>query len=169
MTAMKLLSTIGDKQVTLEFQRDSSSLVSFRIDDESGEVDIREIAPLTYSVIEADRHYDVRIHERGNDMFDVAVNGAAYPVTVTDPRRWTPSGGASDASGPRKVKASMPGKVVKLLVQEGEEVDAAQGLVIVEAMKMQNAMKSPKAGRVAVIEVAEGGSVAPGETLVVIE
>ena len=166
---MKLLSTIGDKQVTLELQRDSSSLVSFRIDDEAGEADIREIAPLTYSVIEADCHYDVRIHERGNDMFDVAVNGAAYPVTVTDPRRWTPSGGASDASGPRKVKASMPGKVVKLLVQEGEEVDAAQGLVIVEAMKMQNAMKSPKAGRVVVIEVAEGGSVAPGETLVVIE
>ena len=65
----------------------------------------------------------------------------------------------------------MPGKVVKLLVQEGEEVDMAQaqGLVIVEAMKMQNAMKSPKAGRVAVIEVSEGGSVAPGETLVVIE
>ena len=166
---MKLFSTIGDKQVTLEFQRDSSSLVSFRIDDESGEADIREIAPLTYSVIVADRHYDVRIHERGNDMFDVAVNGAAYPVTVTDPRRWTPARGASDASGPRKVKASMPGKVVKLLVQEGEEVDVAQGLVIVEAMKMQNAMKSPKAGRVAVIEVSEGGSVAPGETLVVIE
>ena len=166
---MKLLSTIGDTQVTLELQRDSSSSVSFRIDDDSGEADIREIAPLTYSVIEAGRHYDVRIYERGSGMFDVAVNGEAYPVTVTDPRRWTQAGGASDASGPRKIKASMPGKVVKLLVQEGDEVDAAQGLVIVEAMKMQNAMKSPKAGRVAVIEVSEGGSVAAGETLVVIE
>ena len=154
---MKLLSTIGDKQVTLELQRDSSSSVSFRIDDESGEADFREIAPLTYSVIEAGRYYDVRIYERGSGMFDVAVNGE------------TPAGGASDASGPRKIKASMPGKVVKLLVQEGEEVDEAQGLVIVEAMKMQNAMKSPKAGRVAVIEVSEGGSVAAGETLVVIE
>lgn len=166
---MKLLSTIGDKQVTLELQCDSSSSVSFRIDDESGEADIREIAPLAYSVIEADRHYDVRIYERGSGMFDVVVNGAAYQVIVTDPRRWTPAGGASDTSGPRKIKASMPGKVVKLLVQEGDEVEAAQGLVIVEAMKMQNAMKSPKAGKVAVIEVSEGGSVAAGETLVVIE
>lgn len=166
---MKLLSTIGNKQVTLQLLCDSSSSVNFRVDDESGEADIREIAPRTYSVMEGGRHYDVRIHECGNGIFDVAVNGVAHQVTVTDPRRWTPGGGASDTSGPRKVKASMPGKVVKLLVQEGDEVEAAQGLVIVEAMKMQNAMKSPKAGRVAVIEVAEGGSVAAGETLVVIE
>lgn len=166
---MKLLSTIDDKQVTLELQRDSSSSVSFRVDDESGQADIRRIAPLTYSVMEGGRHYDVRIHERGNGRFDVAVNGAAYPVSVTDPRRWSPGRGASDTSGPRKVTASMPGKVVKLLVREGDVVEAAQGLVIVEAMKMQNAMKSPKAGRVSAVEVAEGGSVAAGQTLVVIE
>lgn len=166
---MKLLSTIGNKQMALELHCDSSSSVSFRVDGESGQADFREIAPGAYSAVESGRHYDLRIHERGNGMFDVAVNGVAYPVTVSDPRRWTPGGAASDTSGPRKIIASMPGKVVKLLVQEGDEVEAAQGLVIVEAMKMQNALKSPKAGRVAVIEVAEGGSVAAGETLVVIE
>jgi biotin carboxyl carrier protein len=166
---MKLLSAIGNKQVTLELQRDSSSSVCFRVDEESGEADIRVLAPRAYSVMEGRRHYDVRIHECGNGIFDVAVNGVAHQVTVTDPRRWAPGGDASDTSGPRKVIASMPGKVVKLLVHEGEQVEAAQGLAIVEAMKMQNAMKSPKAGRVAVIEVVEGGSVAAGETLVVIE
>jgi biotin carboxyl carrier protein len=63
----------------------------------------------------------------------------------------------------------MPGKVVKLLVKPGDEVKARQGLVVVEAMKMENELRSPKDGRVAEVLVAEGASVEAGRLLVVVE
>ena len=63
----------------------------------------------------------------------------------------------------------MPGKVVKLLVSKGDEVKAGAGLVVVEAMKMQNEMKASKDGRVTRIHVSEGSTVAPGETLLIVE
>jgi biotin carboxyl carrier protein len=63
----------------------------------------------------------------------------------------------------------MPGKVVKVLVKPGDEVKARQGLVVVEAMKMENELRSPKDGRVAEVLVAEGASVEAGRLLVVVE
>jgi biotin carboxyl carrier protein len=63
----------------------------------------------------------------------------------------------------------MPGKVVRLLVSEGDAVDAGQGLVVVEAMKMQNEMKASRAGRVVEVRVRDGATVGAGDTLVVLE
>jgi biotin carboxyl carrier protein len=63
----------------------------------------------------------------------------------------------------------MPGKVIKLLAEKGTAVQAGQGLIVVEAMKMQNEMHSPKDGVVARIHVAEGATVAAGQTLIVVE
>src|SRR5947209_17816953 len=77
-------------------------------------------------------------------------------------------GGGGEA-GPKKVTAPMPGKVVRLLVSEGDTVEAGAGVVVIEAMKMQNELKSPKAGKVQRVAVAEGATVNPGDTLVVVE
>ncbi|HSB13592.1 MAG TPA: acetyl-CoA carboxylase biotin carboxyl carrier protein subunit, partial [Bryobacteraceae bacterium] len=65
--------------------------------------------------------------------------------------------------------APMPGKVVRVLAAEGDLVEAGQGLLVVEAMKMQNEVKAPKAGRVAALAAREGGTVAAGDVLAVIE
>jgi biotin carboxyl carrier protein len=77
--------------------------------------------------------------------------------------------GAAQAAGTQQVLAPMPGKVVKVLVKAGDEVKARQGLVVVEAMKMENELRSPKDGRVSDVLVAEGASVEAGRLLVVVE
>jgi biotin carboxyl carrier protein len=91
-------------------------------------------------------------------------------VDVQDPRSLRTRravGGAE--TGPQKLKAPMPGKIVRILVNENDEVKAGQGIVVMEAMKMQNEMKSPKDGRVQKILTAEGSIVNAGDTLAIIE
>ena len=73
------------------------------------------------------------------------------------------------AHGPLELRAQMPGKVIKILVAQGAAVQSGQGLIVVEAMKMQNEMKSPKDGVVSKIHAAEGATVAAGEILIVVE
>jgi biotin carboxyl carrier protein len=100
---------------------------------------------------------------------EVWVNGRVFHVEVFDPRSLRGSRSAAEGSGPQTVAAPMPGRVIRLLVEAGQEVEAGQGLVVVEAMKMQNEMKSPRAGRVAEVRAAAGATVAAGDVLVVIE
>ncbi|HEY6446676.1 MAG TPA: biotin/lipoyl-containing protein [Acidobacteriaceae bacterium] len=73
------------------------------------------------------------------------------------------------ADGPMELKASMPGRVVRVLVERGEPVGAHQAVVVIEAMKMQNELKSPKDGRVTQMRVAPGDTVSAGDVLAVIE
>ncbi len=100
---------------------------------------------------------------------EVRVNGRAFAVEVFDPRsmRGRKSGGTGE--GRQNVAAMMPGKVIRVLVAQGDSVEAGQGLIVVEAMKMQNEMKSPKAGRVAEVKTKAEATVAAGEVLIVIE
>ena len=100
------------------------------------------------------------------------VDGQAVPVRVLDPRAYRrrvrgPAGGAT--AGPVEVKAPMPGRVVKLLVQIGDRVAARQGVVVVEAMKMENELRAPRDGVVRDIRAREGASVDAGAILVIIE
>jgi biotin carboxyl carrier protein len=78
-------------------------------------------------------------------------------------------GGGAQAAGAQQVLAPMPGKVVKVLVKAGDEVKARQGLVVVEAMKMENELRSPKDGRVSQVLVTEGASVEAGRLLIMVE
>lgn len=100
----------------------------------------------------------------------VIVDGQWMPFAAADPRSLQARRGAgAGADGPRAVKAPMPGRVVRVLVAVGDEVAAQQGLVVIEAMKMQNELKSPKAGRVARLAVEVGAAVQSGDVLVVVE
>jgi biotin carboxyl carrier protein len=103
--------------------------------------------------------------------FLISVNGQAVPVQMRiggAGRRGRDAGGAAGA-GPQKVVAPMPGKVVRVLVKPGDEVKAKQGLVVVEAMKMENELKAARAGRVRDVLVTEGRSVDAGAVLVIVE
>ncbi|HWQ03049.1 MAG TPA: biotin/lipoyl-containing protein, partial [Candidatus Nitrosotenuis sp.] len=77
-------------------------------------------------------------------------------------------GGALEAEGRQEILAPMPGKVVRVLVKSGDAVEAGHGLLVVEAMKMQNEIKSPKSGKVERVLVSEGQNVNAGETLAVV-
>jgi biotin carboxyl carrier protein len=130
-----------------------------------GEFSVEPLDPDCRRVTIDGRVYRVAPGARGEAL----VNGRPVAIEVFDPRglRSRKSGGAS--GGRQEISASMPGKVVRVLVQTGDSVEAGQGLVVVEAMKMQNEMKSPKAGRVAEVRTRPDAAVVAGETLIVVE
>ena len=97
------------------------------------------------------------------------VNGRPLAVEVYDPRSLRERTGGGASHGRQNICAPMPGKIVRVLVAAGDAVEAGQGLVVVEAMKMQNEMKSPKAGRVIEVKTRPEATVAAGEVLMVIE
>jgi len=100
----------------------------------------------------------------------VIIAGQRHEFSIEDPRSLQGRRGAGDGgAGPRTVKAPMPGRVVRVLVAEGDEVAEHQGVIVIEAMKMQNELKSPKDGRVMKIAVAVDGTVGSGDVLVIIE
>lgn len=100
---------------------------------------------------------------------EIWVNGRLLSIEVFDPRDLRPGQGVTANHGRQEIAASMPGKVIRVLVAAGDTVEEGQGLVVVEAMKMQNEMKSPKAGRVAEVRARPDATVGAGEVLVVVE
>ncbi len=140
-----------------------------RYEREGGEAIEREFSivpalPGSFSVLIGERSYEV-IAAGG----EIRVNGRAFHVQIFDPREMRGRKSAGGGEGRQKIAAMMPGKVVRVLVAQGDAVEAGQGLVVVEAMKMQNEMKSSKAGRVAEVKTRAEATVAAGEVLMVIE
>jgi biotin carboxyl carrier protein len=130
---------------------------------------VLEVMPGVFSVLKDNASFLIRLSPGLDDTLDVSWGATRFSIALGDVRDRAPrKSGASDA-GPKELRAQMPGKVVKILVQEGERVSAGQGVIIVEAMKMQNEMKSPKDGVVSRIGTAEGATVAAGAPLLVIE
>ena len=127
--------------------------------------DIIKIRPGVFSVLLNGRSYT--IHESASSDW-ISLNAIEWERVVPDPRRRA-AGSAAAASAARDIKAAMPGKVVRLLTAPGAAVEAGQGLLILEAMKMQNELRSPRAGVVAALRVAEGDTVSTGQVLVTLE
>ena len=123
-----------------------------------------EIEPGLYSILVDGASHEVRV-----DAGQVTVGNRRFDFQIDDPRQWKRSGDAAGAQGRAAIVAPMPGKIVRMLVAVGDVVAAGQGVIVVEAMKMQNEMKAPRAGRVAAIQVKENDSVVAGATLAVIE
>ncbi|MEO5936149.1 MAG: biotin/lipoyl-containing protein [Terriglobales bacterium] len=123
------------------------------------------------SLLVAGRSYEIRRDGIGpNGELSVVVSGSRYAAEVSDPRSLRGRKvKAGSAEGPKKIKAPMPGKVVRILAPEGTAVEAGQGVIVIEAMKMQNELKSPKAGTVKKILAAEGVTVNAGDALAIIE
>lgn len=126
--------------------------------------DLVEVEPGVYSAILDGCSYEVAV--TGSE---VELGGVRLRVDVEDPRKWNPAGLSRKAAGQEAIKAPMPGKVVRVLVAAGDELAAGQGVVVLEAMKMQNEMKSPRAGRVIRVAVKEHEAVNAGSVLAVIE
>jgi biotin carboxyl carrier protein len=159
---------INGAPARLEMRREGSRC-TFRLNgDPEQHADCTHPEPGVYSILWSGRSYEARVERNAGGM-TVSVNGICCEVRISDPRRWRGRGGAAAGGGRQLVTALMPGKVVRLLVQAGDAVDAGQGVAVVEAMKMQNEMKAQRPGKVVSVTVREGAAVAAGETLVVIE
>ncbi len=116
--------------------------------------------------------YECRVnaHATPKDVFDVGIRGRSYAVTIVDPKRLR-SGQNSDRHhhGVAEIRAPMPGKVVRVQIEVGTTVEKGTGVVVVEAMKMQNEMKAPREGVVVSINVKAGDTVNAGDVLAVVE
>ena len=116
--------------------------------------------------------YEISFEGRANGTRIVHVNGVAVPVSILDPRtrlRHRPGEVTSAGAGPRPIVAPMPGRIVRVLVKAGDVVAAQQGLVVVEAMKMENELRAPRAGTVTDVRVVDGMSVDANSVLMVME
>ena len=129
---------------------------------------LAEVEPGVFSVLLEGCSYEARA-EAGDECAWISVRGRRFRIAITDPRRWTQSSAAAHGHDRETIVASMPGKIVRVLVQPGETVAAGQGIIVVEAMKMQNEMKARRAGRVTAVPVREGETVAAGAVLATIE
>ena len=139
------------------------------LDSAAEEIDLVELRPGIYSALLDGRSMEIFLEANGNGVFKAAVNGHAHDIELRDPRAYAAAGGSGADGGALTIKAQMPGKVVEILTEPGDEVEAEQGVLVVEAMKMQNEIRAPKAGRIVSINVAAGDSVETGRALAVLE
>ena len=159
--------TSDGKNYRLELSR-TDGRWNCRLDGRRVEIDAVLARPDVLSLRIGNLAYEVK-SERVANEFHFWVGNSRFAVEVRDPRSLRGRARAGEDHGPRKIVASMPGKVVRLLVREGDEVEAGAGVAVVEAMKMQNEIKSPKKGTIQKILVSEGSAVNAGDVLIVVE
>jgi biotin carboxyl carrier protein len=163
---------INDRTHKVVIERDgAASDGRFRvvIDGVPTAVDARP-TELGLSLVFADgRSMDVALTDRPGGEWFVQLPHADVTAVVDARRYQRGEGGGAAKTGVQRIKAPMPGRVVRLLVAVGDTVELRQGVVVVEAMKMENELGAPKAGRVKEIAVTEGQSVEAGRVLIVIE
>jgi len=168
---VKLHAIIADYQTDILIQ-DDGSRVHAEIDGRGYTLELRESGAGGYTLIADGGVFDCRVDGRPDcgKPIEVIVGATQYSVTLIDPKRLRGASGAvAHAGEAARIVALMPGKVVRVLVSVGDQVAAGAGIVVVEAMKMQNEMKSPKAGTVAALHVDVGTTVNAGEVLAVVE
>jgi len=149
----------------------NGTLEDYALDDApGGSASVEEVRPGVFSILIGSRSFTVNVAARGEDDFEVvSIGQLPHIVSVTDERDRIAPADAASLKGPVSIRAQMPGKIIVLLVDEGAKVEAGQGLIVAEAMKMQNEIKAPRSGVVVKIDVVAGVTVAAGETLMVLE
>ena len=130
-------------------------------------VDARKLESNFYSLLVDGRSYEVSV-EGDDEEFEVRHGAFLRTVRLVDPLR-AASGAELADTGRAVIEAVMPGRVVRLLAEAGQEVEAGQGLLVLEAMKMENEVASPRAGTVSAVKVAQGETVETGQILAVVE
>lgn len=169
--------TVGEKIHKIEIDSVASTAPSsngelaYRVRLDGGEIAVScvPISEGLLSLIVNGESFDVAC-ERSGERLQVSVRGAIYECIVTDPRslRSQKRAGLAD-SGEQKLTASMPGKVIRIIASVGDQITAGQGILIIEAMKMQNEVRSPKDGQLKKLLVRQGANVVAGEVLAIIE
>lgn len=159
--------TIDGKSHRLELSRADGRWLC-RLDGREIEVDAVLARPDVLSLRVGNQAYEVKCERVAGDTH-IWVGSARFAAEVRDPRSLRSRVRAVDDHGPKKLTAPMPGKVVRILVTQGSAVEAGAGIVVVEAMKMQNEVKSPKKGTIQKILVSEGAAVNAGDVLAIVE
>ena len=164
---MKLQIEIAGKKRRVELTQAGERPV-WTIDGQRLEADAAEVSPGIYSILINGKSFDVRVERLGSQLRVIA-GGREFSVLLQDEREWRRNrAGSVEAEGRQQVLAPMPGKIVRVLVSAGDSVRAGQGLLVVEAMKMQNEIRAPKSGTIDRVRVVEGQTVNAGEVVVIV-
>jgi biotin carboxyl carrier protein len=167
---MAFIGTLGDESYTVEIEETGKSVYRISVDGHEFVVDGKKTGRTNYSLIVDNRSFEIEVDNTG-DEYRVLVDGRSYHIRLVDERRVRVGGNQAGAQmqGRQNVSVPMPGKVIAILVAEGDQVEKGQGLIIVEAMKMENEVHSPIAGEVKEIKVKTGETVEGGAVLLVVE
>jgi biotin carboxyl carrier protein len=167
---MKLQAQIGETSSDLDIRIDGEKVFA-RVDDREYELEASEVEPGVYLLKNTGRIYQAYVSDidaGGNAK--VTVCGQTIDVTIFDPKRLRSSqSDHSHGDGRAEIKTAMSGKVVRIMAEIGQTVEKGVGVIVVEAMKMQNELRSLKDGVVKEIRTSEGATVNAGEVLIVIE
>jgi len=162
---MKYEIRIAGKTRTVELNRDGARW-QIALDGAPTDADAIEIASGIFSILLNGESHEIRIAPNPDGSLTIQDGPNEFKAEVADPRAWRGrKHGAVEAEGRQQIVAPMPGKVIRLLVKPGDKVEAGQGLLVVEAMKMQNEVKSPKTGTVEKLQAKEGQPVNAGDIL----
>lgn len=166
---MKYDVFLGGKTRVVDLERADGNW-GIALDGNAIDASVAEVAPNTFSILLNGESFQVRVAPGVNGTLTLHTGLAEYHAEVTDPRVWRGRRhGVLEAEGRQQIAAPMPGKVVRVLVNEGDAVEAGQGLLVVEAMKMQNEIRSPKSGKVEKLLAKEGQAVNAGDVLAWVE
>ena len=162
---MKYEIRISGKTRAVELHRDANRW-QISLDGAAIDADAIEIAPGIFSILLNGESHEVRVAPNPDGSLTIQDGPHEFKADVADPRAWRGrKHGAIEVEGRQQILAPMPGKVIRLLVKPGDKVEAGQGLLVVEAMKMQNEVKSPKTGTVEKLLAKENQPVNAGDTL----
>ena len=168
---MKLIAEIEGGRHELDIKREGARVTAL-VDGRRYELEASELERGAYLLLEGGRVFDCHVtkSDAQREVLEVSVSNRSYQVTLANPKRLRGAAQmGAHADGSVEVVAPMPGKVVRVLVSAGAQVEAGAGLVVVEAMKMQNEMKAPRAGTVVALPAVAGATVKAGEVLAIIE
>ena len=164
---MKLQIEIAGKKRQVELARANERAI-WTIDGQRLEADAVAVSAGIYSILLGGKSFEVRVERLGAELRAITA-GRDLSVVIQDEREWRRNrGGSVEAEGRQQVLAPMPGKIVRVLVKAGDSVRAGQGLLVVEAMKMQNEIRAPKSGTIDRVRVVEGQTVNAGEVVVIV-
>jgi biotin carboxyl carrier protein len=167
---VKLKARLADNEHKLSLDAQGERMVA-AVDDRLYDLEVRNQSAGDYLILNGAEVYQCRVSQLGpTGTFQVTLRGRTFKVDISDPKKLRAGQNSQhrhhDSSD---IVAPMPGKVVRVLVEVGAEVEAGQGVLVVEAMKMQNEMKSLQGGKVVSIRVAQGDTVNAGDVLAVVE
>ncbi|MGI8669278.1 MAG: biotin/lipoyl-containing protein [Aridibacter sp.] len=168
---MKFIAEIDNQEYKININREDSKVFA-DIEGRKYELETSEPEPNIYLLKHEGKIYEVFVspNEKADEPLKIKVETEDFDVKIIDPKRLRGTGsGNVIADGIAEIKTAMPGKVVRILLEKDAEVKIGDGIIVVEAMKMQNEMKSPKDGIIKEIYFAEGDTVNAGDVLVVIE
>lgn len=162
---MKLFAELNSEKYQIEIKRNGENVFA-KIDEREYELEASEVEPNVWLLKNNNQIHQIYVSPNGI----VNIGNHQLEVNLIDPKRLRGSASsASGAEGKAEIKTAMPGKIVRILVEIGVEVAVGEGVIVVEAMKMQNEMKSPKDGIIKEIRFNEGETVNAGDVLVIIE